>query len=58
MKKKHLSTVKDKALIKLEKDKLQRRAYELNEEIKEIESRAQKQLAKSKRAQNDSPKYS
>jgi hypothetical protein len=30
MKKKHLATVKEKALLKLEKDKLQRQAHELN----------------------------
>jgi hypothetical protein len=30
MKKKHLVTVKEKALLKLEKDKLQRKAHELN----------------------------
>ena len=44
MKKKHLSTVKDKALLKLEKDKLQRRVHDLNTEIKEMEMRVQNQL--------------
>jgi regulator of replication initiation timing len=34
MKKKHLATVKDKALLKLERDKLQRRAHDLNQLIK------------------------
>lgn len=37
MKKKHLATVKEKALLKLEKDKLQRKVFELNESIKENE---------------------
>lgn len=44
MKKKHLAVVKDKALLKLEKDKLQRRVHDLNTEIKENEARVQKQL--------------
>ncbi len=39
MKKKHLATVKEKALLKLEKDKLQRKVFELNESIKENELR-------------------
>jgi len=37
MKKKHLATVKEKALLKLEKDKLQRKVHDINEEIKERE---------------------
>jgi hypothetical protein len=37
MKKKHLNTVKDKALLKLEKDKLQRKVHELNASIKDNE---------------------
>lgn len=58
MKKKHMSTVKDKALLKLEKDKLQRRVHDLNTEIKNTEIRVQKQLEASQKRQNDSPKYS
>ena len=42
MKKKHLATVKEKALLKLEKDKLQRRAHELEEAIKAQEAKVQK----------------
>lgn len=42
MKKKHLAVVKDKALLKLEKDKLQRRVHDLNTEIKDNEARVQK----------------
>jgi hypothetical protein len=34
MKKKHLTIVKEKALIKLEKDKLSRKAQEIQAEIK------------------------
>lgn len=37
MKKKHLNTVKDKALLKLEKDKLQRKVHDLNTIIKDNE---------------------
>jgi hypothetical protein len=37
MKKKHLATVKEKALLKLEKDKLQRKVHDIDEEIKERE---------------------
>jgi hypothetical protein len=37
MKKKHLTTVKEKALLKLEKDKLQRKVHDIDEEIKERE---------------------
>lgn len=38
MKKKHLATVKEKALLKLERDKLQRRAHDLNQLIKQNEA--------------------
>ena len=34
MKKKHLATFKDKALLKLEKDKLQRKVHDINLAIK------------------------
>ncbi len=44
MKKKHLVTVKEKALLKLEKDKLQRKAHELNAQIKENEMKVQRQI--------------
>lgn len=44
MKKKHLVTVKEKALLKLEKDKLQRRAHDLNTLIKQNEAKVQKQI--------------
>ena len=44
MKKKHLVTVKEKALLKLEKDKLQRKAPELNAQIKENEMKVQRQI--------------
>jgi hypothetical protein len=37
MKKRHLATVKEKALLKLEKDKLQRKVHDIDEEIKERE---------------------
>lgn len=37
MKKKCVSVVKEKALLKLEKDKLTRQAHELNNEIKQQE---------------------
>jgi regulator of replication initiation timing len=44
MKKKHLITVKEKALLKLERDKLQRRAHDLNQLIKQNEAKVQKQI--------------
>jgi chromosome segregation ATPase len=37
MKKKHLATVKEKALLKLEKDKLQRKVHDIDEQIKDRE---------------------
>lgn len=45
MKKKNLATVKEKAMLKLEKDKLQRRVHDIDEQIKEREQKIQKQLA-------------
>ena len=39
MKKKNLATVKEKAMLKLEKDKLQRRVHDIDEQIKEIEQK-------------------
>lgn len=39
IKKKNLVTVKDKALLKLEKDKLQRRVHDIDEQIKEREQK-------------------
>jgi hypothetical protein len=44
MKKKHLATVKEKALIKLEKDKLTRKAFELSEKIKGSEEAVQAKI--------------
>jgi len=42
MKKKHLAVVKEKALIKLEKDKLSRKCMEIQNEIKAKEMKVQK----------------
>lgn len=39
---KHLYAVKEKALIKLEKDKLQKRVIEIQSEIKKHEEKVQK----------------
>lgn len=39
---KHLYAVKEKALIKLEKDKLQKRVFEIQSEIKKHEEKVQK----------------
>jgi regulator of replication initiation timing len=39
MKKKHLATVKEKALLKLEKDKLQRKVHDIDEQIKDREQK-------------------
>jgi hypothetical protein len=44
MKKKHLATVKEKALIKLEKDKLTRKAFDLSEKIKASEEVVQAKI--------------
>jgi regulator of replication initiation timing len=44
MKKKHLATVKEKALLKLEKDKLQRKVHEIDEQIKQREKKVQRQI--------------
>ena len=48
--------VKEKALLKLEKDKLTRQAYDLTQEIKAHELKVLKSVEKRKR--DDSPKYS
>lgn len=42
MNKKLLATVKEKALIKLEKDKLTRKAFDLQSEIKKQEDKVQR----------------
>ena len=58
MNKKLLTTVKEKALIKLEKDKLSRKAFDLQSEIKRQEEKVQRQInATHKRALADA-KYS
>ena len=41
---KHLYAVKEKALIKLEKDKLQKRVIEIQNDIKKHEEKVQKQI--------------
>lgn len=56
MKKKCMVIVKEKALLKLEKDKLTRSAHELQTEIKMQELKVQKSIEKRRR--DDSPKYS
>lgn len=45
-------------MLKLEKDKLQRRVHDIDEQIKEREQKIQKQLALTHKRQNESPKYS
>lgn len=44
MKKKHLAAVKEKALLKLEKDKASKRAFEIQMMIKAHEEKVQKQI--------------
>jgi len=44
MKKKHLVTVKEKALLKLEKDRLQRQSFDLTEQVKKGEAKVQRQI--------------
>lgn len=58
MKKKHLATIKEKALLKLEKDKLQRKVHEIDEQIKQREKKVQRQIEMTHKRQNESPKYS
>lgn len=48
---KHLYAVKEKALIKLEKDKLQKRVIEIQSEIKKHEEKVQKQIDMSMKKQ-------
>lgn len=42
--KKHLYAVKEKALLKLEKDKMQKRVQEIQKMIKDHEEKVQKQI--------------
>ena len=49
--KKHLAAVKEKALIKLEKDKLQKKATDIQNEIKSHEEKVQKQIDASMKKQ-------
>lgn len=49
--KKHLYAVKEKALLKLEKDKLQKRVNDIQTKIKEYEEKVQKQIDQSMRKQ-------
>ena len=44
VKKKLLNTTKEKALLKLEKDKLQKKAFDVGATIKSDEDRVQKQI--------------
>ena len=55
MKKKHLATVKEKALIKLEKDKLSRKAHELQEDIKANEEKVHRDIQAAHKRANQSP---
>lgn len=48
---KHLYAVKEKALLKLEKDKLQNRVNEIQTEVKNIEEKVQKQIEQSMKKQ-------
>lgn len=49
--KKHLYAVKEKALLKLEKDKLQKRVQEIQKMIKDHEEKVQKQIDASMKKQ-------
>ena len=49
--KKHLYAVKEKALLKLEKDKLQKKVVDIQKQIKEHEDKVQKQIDASMKKQ-------
>ena len=48
---KHLAAVKEKALIKLEKDKLQKRVQDIQDEIRQHEQQVQRQIDASMKKQ-------